>query len=397
MKMNKSAIKNFFDDEVDDRDKSSILLDNMMMLKNMDVREYTLYKKYYEVTTLYRNEYIKATNIKERIWAPTDINDEELTIKEIDNLYPDIILVDVDSAYKDAWNLLRIFGHTMGFDINPGRFIRFLIIDRLTKKYLGVVSIASDVTSIKSRDQYIKWTKSDKFEKKKINHSSIGTCIMALQPLGYNFLGGKLVASLLTTDIVRDVWKEKYGEILIGMTTTSLYGSTSMYNNIPWWRKMGSSEGKIFLKPDDGIYTEWLDWIREEKRDIYDTLTRTDSGKVATSPKQNLLLYMLKQLDSGMKMSEFTHGFQRGVYYAMYYENGAEYLRDEITEDTLILKSKYSDNYDKILDWWKPKAINRYKNLKEQNRLKPEVHFYEDLIGKTWEEAKGKYLKEVGR
>jgi len=137
--------------------------------------------------------------------------------------------------------------------------------------------------------------------------------------------------------------------------------------------------------------------VRLEKRHIYDTLTRTDSGKVATSPKQNLLLYMLKQLDSGMKMSEFTHGFQRGVYYAMYYENGAEYLRDEITEDTLILKSKYSDNYDKILDWWKPKAINRYKNLKEQNRLKPEVHFYEDLIGKTWEEAKGKYLKEVGR
>lgn len=160
---------------------------------------------------------------------------------------------------------------------------------------------------------------------------------------------------------------------------------------------MGSSQGKIILKPDDDIYNEWLDWLREEKRDVYTKLTRNEDGRVATSPKQNILKYIYKQTNANIKESELTHGFQRGVYYSMYYENGREFLRDEIKESELKLREKFVDGYDKVLAWWKPKAINRYKKLKDENRLKTETHFYEDLTGKTWEEAKEKYLKEVGR
>lgn len=395
-KINKTAIKMFLDDETDDRDKNELLIDNLLFLKNLDVREYTLYKKWLEVKK-YRELYIDAKHIKNKIWTPTDFNDEIQTIKEIENLQPQLHLVDNESVYKNAWLLLRVFGHTMEFDINPGRFIKILVTDKMTNKFVGVLSVGSDVTAINVRDTYIGWTKEDRFEKKKLNHSSIGTCIMALQPLGYNFLGGKLVASLLTTDLIRDIWKKNYNEILIGMTTTSLYGSESMYNNIPWWRKMGSSQGKIILKPDDNIYNEWLEWLREEKRDVYLKLTRTEEGRVATSPKQNVLKYIFKQTHANIKETDLAHGFQRGVYYSMFYENGREFFRDEIKEDELVLREKFVNGYDKVLNWWRPKAINRYKKLKEENRLKPEIHFYEDLIGMSWEETKEKYLKEVGR
>ena len=395
-KLNKTAIKNFFDDSVDDRNKTELLIDNIVFLKGLDVKEYTLYKKYLELQT-HREQYIKAVSIKDRIWRPTDFNNEELTIKEFTELRPKIFLVDNDSAYKDAWLLLRVFGHTMEFSANPGRFLKFLVIDEITNKYLGVVSVGSDVTAIAVRDKYIGWTRDDKFKKHKLNHSAIGTCIMALQPFGYNFLGGKLIASLLTTDVIRNIWEEKYGETLVGMSTTSLYGSASMYNNIPWWRKMGSSQGKIIIKPDDDIYKEWLDWLREEHRDVYTKLTRTESGRVATSPKQNVLKYIFKQTHANFKEQNLAHGFQRGVYYSLFYENGCEFFRDEIKEDELKLKEKFTNNYDKIIEWWKPKAINRYKKLQEENRLKPEIHFYDDIIGKTWEDTEEKYLKEVGR
>lgn len=396
IKINKKAIKTFLDDDIDVRDKSELLIDNMLMLKDMDVREYTLYKKYMEIQDN-KDQYNKANSILNKIWTPENFEDEVRVIKNIKELKPKLILVDNDSIYKDSWITLRIFGHTMEYNVNPGRFIKFIIIDEVTNKYLGVVSIGSDVTAITARDKYIGWTRDDKFKKKKLNHSAIGTCIMALQPFGYNFLGGKLIASLLTTDLPRDVWKNNYNETLIGMSTTSLYGSTSMYNNIPWWKKMGSSQGKISLKPDDAIYKEWLDWIREEKYDVYKKLTRTENDRVATSPKQNILKYIFKETQKGIKESDFNHGFQRGVYYSLFYENGREFLRDEITEDKLIFRDKFNDGYNKILDWWKPKAINRYKKLKEQNRLKPEIHFYNDVMGKSWKETKEKYLIEVGR
>ena len=396
IKVNKTAIKNFIDDDVDDRNKSEIIIDNLFFLKDMEVKEYTLYKKHMELQK-YHEQHTNAVNIKDKIWKPIDFNDEKQTIKQIEDLQPEIFLIDNESVYKEAWLLLRVFGHTMAFDVNPGRFIKFLVVDKMTKKYLGVVSVASDVTSITVRDKYIGWTKDNKFKEHKLNHSAIGSCIMALQPLGYNFLGGKLIASLLTTDTIRNVWKEKYDESLVGMTTTSLYGSESMYNNIPWWRKMGSSNGTIMLKPDDDIYQEWLDWIREEKYEVYKKLTRNEDGTVATSPKQNILKYIFKQTHANIKEADLTHGFKRGVYYSLFYENGCKFFKNEIQEDELIMKEKFVDGYDKVLNWWKPKAINRYKKLKEEGRLKPDVHFYDDIIGKSWEETKEKYLKEVGR
>jgi hypothetical protein len=47
--------------------------------------------------------------------------------------------------------------------------------------------------------------------------------------------------------------------------------------------------------------------------------------------------------------------------------------------------------------WWKDKAIKRYEKLFDDGRIKPEVLFYVNAIGMTWEQMKDNYLKEVGR
>ena len=49
------------------------------------------------------------------------------------------------------------------------------------------------------------------------------------------------------------------------------------------------------------------------------------------------------------------------------------------------------------MNWWKPKAIRRYAKLFDEGRIKLEPLFYLDIIGMSWEDAKKKYLKEVGR
>lgn len=101
--------------------------------------------------------------------------------------------------------------------------------------------------------------------------------------------------------------------------------------------------------------------------------------------------------ECGIKQSEYHHGFKRGVYLAMMYENGAEFLRSEISEDELRMKQKFEEGVDYISKWWKKKAIKRYTKLHSEGRLKPENLFYLDAIGMSWDKMKETYLKEVGR
>ena len=100
---------------------------------------------------------------------------------------------------------------------------------------LGLICLGSDVTSLGVRDELIGWTKENKFQDGKLNRY-IGTTICCVQPLGFNMLGGKLVAQMVTSKVVRDTWKKLYGQTLVGISTTALYGIHSMYNGIPQWK-----------------------------------------------------------------------------------------------------------------------------------------------------------------
>ena len=71
-------------------------IDNMNFLKNMDVTEKTFYKKWAEVQQL-SNLINRSSVTKAKIWTPTDLYDEQLTIKEINELNPCVELTDESS------------------------------------------------------------------------------------------------------------------------------------------------------------------------------------------------------------------------------------------------------------------------------------------------------------
>ena len=392
----------FFDEPKFDFEKErKAFVDNLNLLKTMSVEEQTLYKKWQEFNADVYSMTQKASKFKRinnSIWMPKDIDNKEQTIKEIEALEPYVEMLEQGNAKdNETWTLVRKLVHTMEFTANPGRNIKFFIKDRVTNKLLGVVCLGSDVTSLGARDNFIGWTKDNKFVDGKLKHTSIGTTICCAQPLGYNFLGGKLVAALVTTSVVRDAWKKLYGQTLVGLSTTSLYGIHSMYNSIPLWKTLGSSKGRIALKPDDAIYETWHEWLKENQKEEYLKQTTQKEGVAGppTGVKQKTINMIFKAV--GIKGSDYMHGFKRGIFYADIYENGKEFLRGEIEEEDLKMKKKYSEDSDYVMNWWRPKAIRRYGKLFDENRLKPEKLFYGDLVGMSWEEAKEKYLGEVGR
>ena len=373
------------------------LVDNLNYLKAMTVEEQTFYKKWQEIQS-YNGSVNKLNEVKAKIWSPTDFNDEKLTISEIEKCNPTLVHV-TSKRDNDDWTLIRVFGHTMTFDQTPGRFIKFLVTDgdKDNPRYIGAISVSSDVIAITDRDDYLGWTTTDKMENKRLAHSAIGSCIMSTQPIGYNFLGGKLVAAMITTSTVRDLWKQLYNQTLVGMTTTSLYGSYSMYNSLKWWHKCGSSAGKISIKPDDDIYETWHNWLKDIDVTAYDkALTQKEgvSGPV-TGAKSRILGMIFSKC--GIKQSSYQHGYERGVYYSCFYENTKEFLQSKIDVDQLKMKDLFNRDMQGIIEWWRPKAVDRYKKLKSESNLKNTVHFYNQMFGMSYQEAKDVYFKEVGR
>jgi len=364
-----------------------LFIDNMDMLKTMSVQEQTLYKKWQEFNKneKLRSKADKLDQVQQQMWAPTDIYNKEQTIQEIQDLEP----IVEHTQDNETWTLLRQGISSMEFVANPGRNQKYFVKDKKTDKYLGVICMGSDVVSIKVRDEFIGWTKENKLDDAKLQHTAIGTSIIATQPLGYNFLGGKLVSALVTCSTIRDKWKENYNQTLVGITTTALYGVHSQYNGIPHWKTLGETAGQINLKPDDSIYLVWNQWLKENHPEEH------HKAVTATGPKNNVINRIFKHL--GMKAKDYEHGFKRGVYFADIYENGKEFFKSNIEEKDLVMKEKYQLDYDRIISWWKPKAIRRYEKLHSENKLKPEPLFYSDIMDMSWEETKEKYLGEVGR
>ena len=389
------SFENFFGEaEFDYELEKQKFIDNMDFLKSMSVQEQTLYKKWQEFNKDEKlmSQITSLDVISNQLWKPTDINNLEQTIQEINDMEP-IVEYTQDNA---KWTLLRQGISSMEFVANPGRNIKFYVKDKVSNKYLGVICMGSDVTSLGSRDEYIGWTRDNKFKDGKLNHTAIGTSIIATQPLGYNFLGGKLVSALVTCSTIRDKWQEMYNETLVGATTTALYGIHSQYNGIPHWKTLGETKGKISIKPDDSAYDVWHQWLKDNKTEKYEKLVELrPNGQPQTGIKQKIIQMIYQEL--GIKRAKYEHGFKRGAYYADIYENGRPFLRNEINEDELVMKEKYKLDYDRIINWWKPKAVRRYEKLHKENRLKPESLFYSDIIGMSWEETKEKYLGDIGR
>ena len=393
-----SSPSDFFDVVEFDYDvEKKRLIGNLNFLKNMDVHEQTFYKKWYELQS-YNSFISNSTLTKANIWNASDILDEKSTVSEIEAMNPTIELVKTESE-ETNWLMLRLFCHTMEFSQTPGRFLKFLIHDGSSeKRYLGGISVSSDVIAITDRDNYIGWSSENRLKgNKRINNSSIGSCIMSTQPFGYNFLGGKLGACLVTTDVIRKTWESQYKTVLAGMTTTSLYGSFSMYNSLKWWHKCGTSAGKISIKPDDVVYETWHHWIQKNKPLEYDKMMAQKEGVSGpvTGAKQRVISAIFSQL--GIKTSDYVHGFQRGTYYSSFYENTRDFLCDKITDKDLVMKPLFSGDKSAILEWWKPRAIERYKKLRSHGKIKGDILYYNDMIGMEYKEAKEKYLNEVGR
>ena len=357
----------------DGEDLRDELIHNLNTLKKLDEREIVSYRKFKEIEASNYNQKV-VDDLETQLWSPTDITNKELTIEEIKNITPVIEVCE-----GEEFEILRTMIHSMEWVRSPGRLITLSVRNENDRKLLGVLTIASDMLMVENRDNYIGWTEKERL--RSLRHLAVVSSCVATQPLGFNFLGGKLLASLSTSSVIRDMWKSKYGDTLIGLTTTSLFGQFSMYNSTRVWKSLGETKGTQLLKADSQHYNYWRDWLKENFAEEYELAISK------SSPKQNVLSLIYRYL--GIDKKKYMTETRKGLYFADIYENGRDFLNDEISEDDLVVNSKYDEN---ILDWWQTKAIKRYSKLHDEGRLDNNSLWYNNLDDnkiKSWFSARG--------
>lgn len=418
--------------DVDEKELTDRVISELGYVSQMDVKEYTLYQKWCEIhekyptvetntifgvenqlVDVYQEDIIKS--VKENIWIP-EAPEDYLKLKPVLEYTDDsgsnfTTGIDGSVVKNDTkrskelpmlWNTTRTFISTMKNNSNIGRNLNFLVKDDASGKYLGVICISSDFLDLTPRDSYIGWPRDVKTQGRMINHTAIGSTIVPFQPLGFNYVGGKLLALLCLSDEVQRLWKKTYGDVLVGVTTTSLYGKTkagglSQYDNLDHWKPMGFTSGSVSFEPS-----------RKTRKDVEQWLKKNHTVKyfewyVATNPagqpykrdhKNRSLAFTYGKMNVPKELIRSEHA--RGIYFSPLYDNTNEFLRKEITEDKLV--KSFDTSYDSLVNIWKEKhAKGRIKQLMKKNNVSYETLFYDDLIYLDWEETKQKYLPQVGR
>lgn len=409
-------------EDVDESLLKQTIVEDLSFVSKMTVQEYTLYQKWTELhqkypttkqNTLFGEEVMLSNpeqnklvqEVKNNIWIPESPEDYL-------KLQPVLEFTDDSekrfdgkvkrSNLSEKWNTLRTFTHSQKNNSNIGRQLFFIVKDNVTGKYLGGICISGDFMDLGPRDRAIGWERNAKTFDGMINHTAIGSSIVPTQPLGFSYTGGKLLAYLCLSEDIQNLWEEKYGDKLVGVTTTSLYGKTknhglSQYDGLKYWKRMGFTEGSVSFEPKKETKTLIKQWLKKNHTRKYWEwyhATRPNGQPLKRDHKNRSYMFTYSKLNVPKEIVKSEH--QRGVYFTRLYENTYEYLRGEIKEEQL--KKRFDCSTESLVKVWKNKhASKRVKTLVERNQFSKETLYYDDVIFLSWEETKEKYLKDVGR
>lgn len=439
--------------QIEDRLREAVV-EELDRFREMDVTEYTLWHKFNEIQEWLPTQSKSHINwVKRNIWKPKGRSDfrriapELVFVKEDYNLKSkniwgeDVsIIIRSEEPHAQHWEIMRTLISTGRNDGTIGRALRFIVRDRHTKAYLGVICLGSSLAMLKPRNDAIGLRDSKKFFVKGsrlLVNVANGQSIVPTQPFGSSYLGGKLLSLLCLSDVVADKWKEQYGQTLVQVDTTSLWGELkggqSQYDNLnPYWdSKLGDTQGQTPLKPSDAIYFQMREWMRlvhpQEYYRYFVELGASGQLKMREN-KTRAILFCFQRL--GINKEEFLSDHKRGVYRSRLYTNTDAFLRGEIDEDQL--NPAFDNSIDALTEFWKfgsmgdtkvldgdakAKLKNDPKKIANKVRMKgmvkgkidsrdpshrvptqgSQVDWYQDLGTMSWQQARAKYVLEVGR
>lgn len=275
-------------------------------------------------------------------------------LEDLKNVDIELEFVD-NTQQKDIWNYYRwniSSLHTFSPNNFIGRTICVLIKDKKTEKYLGIMSLSSDILNMCDRDQAIGWSQEQKINKKKINFiSNLSTCV-SIQPFGFNFNGGKLIAMLAFSKEIMDKYEEKFNNKLLAIVTTGLHGKSIQYDRLKELKQVGMTKGNsIFWIPED---------ITDKCRKYLNNISINTTGY----KKLEVINKIISVL--GLDKDEILSSNKKSIYIGFTNVDSRKYLCGDTSE---IKQNTFKSAKIIFEEWYNRWAIQRYNNLIKTNRI----------------------------
>ena len=320
---------------------------------------------------------IPGFGLEDEIFQDYDMppNDMDIEVTQIDNQTFDALLEKTASFSPDN---------------APGKQLKLVIKEKKTNTVLGFIKLGSPLINSKPRNNYL----GDMPELKTFNKRAImGFIIVPVQPFGFNYLGGKLLALICCSHKVREMLVEKYDTEFCLFETTSLYGNikgTSMYDGLkPFLRYKGDTESKFVPTLGEEAYFACKKLVEDDVKEDLIPKYAAD-GNVTASRKMKITTKMISLIRmelrdtnaelhdkfvAAMKKAEGVTT-QKRFYMSDYgYENAKDVLLGKT--ETLIKGPNYHKHeLENIISWWKRKATSRYDKLKSEGGIRKELEVW---------------------
>lgn len=274
-------------------------------------------------------------------------------------------VIEVCTTQKQH-DLFRIYRYywSSPYSEYVGRRIKLIIRDAGLKNrpVIGIAALGSPIIHIPERDEWIGWDKRVRTEN--LNYAMDAYVIGALPPYNY-LLGGKLVAYILASKEIREIYRDKYrdkisiisGEQrnnLVGLFTTGLYGRSSQYNRLKYdsmtlYQKIGQTKGFGTLHLTNETFVAMQEFLTSRGVNIQNTFGAGPS-------------WTMRVINQTGKMLNFdpkfllNHSFKRDIYFIPFGEKSVEFLRGETKQPIYF---NYSKN--QLVEHWKRRWFDKRK------------------------------------
>ncbi len=275
--------------------------------------------------------------------------------------------VDTSSKPRSRWNqalyaeILNMTASNAIEEAIPGRTIKWIVTEDTTGKVVGCVRFGSPTINSKPRNLYF----GEPVDLKTLNQDFVmGFNIVPTQPFGFNYLGGKLLCLLASSNRLKREYDEKYGTDLKYFETTSLYGKTkgmSMYDGLkPFIRYIGDTESVFLPLFHDDYFREMFWWFNDHANDGK-RLVDADKSSKKIKIQTKMIAIIKKSLKCPFKLQEFVAEIERAK---------------GLTEQKRTYLGKFGYEPEDVLDWWRKKATKRYEKLLSEDRLRHELELW---------------------
>ena len=164
---------------------------------------------------------------------------------------PKVVAIEKgDTENIRLWTQYMKLWHPRGFTTGMGRYIKFFVVDEISGKHLGALSIGTPVFALKPRDSFIGWTKEQRI--RNVNkHVANNWRFLIFSYVNIKNLGSQILSQLHS--VAKNEWKRRYGDRLVLLETfvdeNECNGAGVIYKATGWYELI-EHDGEIITHID---------------------------------------------------------------------------------------------------------------------------------------------------